>query len=111
MTSIKPVPLDAYSAAYDALADTPLAHDPDLRSRVAQQVVDTVTRLRTDKGLAWLRKIGNRNSYYDEAQRVIQTFGPDPELITGRIALWGSFERTAETFIAAFGRAKNAEES
>lgn len=97
-------PLDAYTAAYDALADTPIAHDQDFRARVARQIVDTVAQLHKDKGLPWLRKIGNSNTYYDEARRVSETFGPNPELMTGRMALWNAYVAVAAVFLAAYGR-------
>lgn len=103
----RPVPLDAYATAYDALADTPVENDEELRPSIAQQIVDTLMQARADRGLGYLRKVGNSNAYYDEVRRVSRQFGHDPELMTGRVALHRAYEATADVIVAAFARSKS----
>lgn len=97
-------PHDAYTTAYDALASTPIADDRDFRSKVARQVVDTLKHMRAEQGLAWLRKVGNSNSYYQALRSAQEQFGPNPDLLIGRMELWRVYETTAATFIAAYSR-------
>lgn len=102
----RPVPLNAYATAYDALAGTPVENDEELRPAIAQQIVDTLMHLHADRGLGYLRRIGNSNAYYDEVLRVSRQFGHDPELMTGRVALHKAYEATAAVIVVAFARSK-----
>ncbi len=101
MTAYKSEPL----AAYDALAGTPVENDEELRPQIARQIVDTIARLRAERGLAWLRRIRHSYVYFNELVEVSNEIGPrNPDMILGRGVLWDAYEATAGAFIAAFGR-------
>lgn len=99
-------PLDAYATAYEALAGTAAEHDPEFRTTVARQVVDTLMRARAERGLNYLRGMCSTARYNEMAQSNER----DPALLVGRAAMHRAYELTAEVFVAAFARPSNHDE-
>lgn len=100
-------PLDAYSTAYDALADTPLAADDNLRRTVAERVVEVLMRLRKDRGLNYLRGMFATDRFNQALSVEREQYGADSSLLVGRTPLWRAYETTAGVVVAAFSRPKN----
>lgn len=101
-------PNDAYATAFDALADSPIGGDDAWQPKIARQIVDTLIQARAEHGLSWLRKIGTSLSYLHALNDISAQYGTrNPDMIVGRIPLWNAYQKTAGTFIAAYGRKKN----
>jgi hypothetical protein len=104
----RPEPVDAYKAAFDALDNSPVQGNENWQPKIARQIVDTLIQARAEHGLPWLRKIGTSWSYLYALNEISEQYGPrNADMVVGRVQLWEAYQKTAATFIAAYGRKKS----
>lgn len=97
-------PLGAYEAAHAALGASRIADDEVIRAETARQIVAVLTRMRSERGLAWIRKVPELPRFI-EICRVANEIGPrNTDMLVGARDLHDAYEAAAAVFVEAYAR-------